>query len=288
MSIKKIITALSILSAALCSPAFGAANEPNSPSNLEWEVQKQWQLPQSPVDIVHSLDGRYVFVLTNEHEVLIYTPDGKLEGSVPVDKGVNGIDIAPRAEMLYLIDSEKNSFTTLSIDFVKKINTTGSPSRGPENAPVTIALFTDFECPYCSKVEPIMAQVLERNPNSVKVVLKNLPLQFHKFAEPAARAALAAEKQGKFWEFHDNLFAAEKLSDKVIEDVAIKLNLDLEQWKKDRESQEITQKLNTDIQDAQKAGVTGTPTIFINGRLLKDRSLQGFQRIIDEELAKKQ
>ncbi|MBM9603030.1 thioredoxin domain-containing protein [Desulfopila inferna] len=287
MDFKKILAALSILTAALCSPVIGATNMQDSSSNLDWQVLNQWQLPQSPVDIVHSLDGKYVFVLTSEHNVLVYTADGKLEGTIPVDKGVNAIDIAPRAEMLYLINGEKNSFTTISVSFIREINTAGAPIRGPENAPVTIALFTDFECPYCSKIEPLIAQVLERNPKNVRLAFKNMPLQFHKFADPAARAALAAEKQGKFWEFHDELFSAEKLSNKVIEDIAVKLDLDLEQWKKDMESPVIRQKVHTDIQDAQKAGVTGTPTIFINGRLLQDRSLQGFQRIIDEELDKK-
>ncbi len=287
MNFKKILAAFSILTAALCSPAIGATNIQDSSSNLEWQVLSQWQLPQSPVDIVHSLDGKYVFVLTSEHNVLVYTADGKLEGTVPVDKGVNAIDIAPRAEMLYLINGVNNSFTTLAVSFIREINTAGAPTRGPENAPVTIALFTDFECPYCAKVEPLIAQILERNPQNVKLAFKNMPLQFHQFADPAARAALAAEKQGKFWEFHDELFAAEKLSNKVIEDIAVKLDLDLEQWKKDMESPVIRQKVHTDVMDAQKAGVTGTPTIFVNGRLLQDRSLQGFQQMINEELDKK-
>ena len=113
-----------------------------------------------------------------------------------------------------------------------------------------------------------------------------MPLQFHKFADPAARAALAAGKQGKFWGFHDELFASEKLDLQVIDAAAVKLGLDIEKWKKDMVSQEIRQRIYTDIQDAQQAGVTGTPTIFINGRLLKNRSLQGFQELIDKELKK--
>ena len=140
------------------------------------------------------------------------------------------------------------------------------PFRGPADAPVTIALFTDFECPYCRKIEPLIAQIQEKNSKNVKIVFKNMPLQFHKFADPAARAALAAEMQGKFWEFHDELFALEKLNNKIIENIAVKLELDVEKWKKDKESPAVRKKINVDIQDAQKAGVTGTPTIFINGR----------------------
>ena len=267
--------------------ALAATNMDGSSANLEWKVQQQWQLPESPVDIVHSLDGKYVFILTKNHKVLIYTAQGKLEGTIPVDEGVNAIDIAPRAELLFLIDSNKKSFSTLSIDFVRDINTAGSPTRGPADAPITIALFTDFECPYCRKIEPLIAQVQERNAKNVKVVFKNMPLQFHKFADPAARAALAADIQGKFWEFHDALFALENLNDEAIEDIAAKLGLDVEKWKKDKDSPEVRKRINTDVQDAQKAGVTGTPTIFINGRLLKNRSMQGFQQMINSELSKK-
>jgi len=286
MDLKKLFISGLILSLSAAGSAIAATKSAAPPSGLEYEVLSKWQIDQSPIDIVHSLDGKYVFILTSDQQVLIYTSKGKLEGSVPVDKGVNAIDIAPRAELLYLIDSEKKSFTTMSISFIRHINTAGSPYKGPADAPITITLFTDFECPYCKKVEPLLAQVLEKNPETVKVVFKNMPLNFHKFAQPAAKAALAAEKQGKFWEFHDELFALGKLNDQAINDIATKLNLDIVKWKKDKDSAEIKRKVNVDIQDAQKAGVTGTPTIFINGRLLKNRNIQGFQQIINEELKK--
>ena len=112
----------------------------------------------------------------------------------------------------------------------------------------------------------------------------NFPVRSHKYAETAARAALAADKQGKFWEFHDKLFAVEKLSDEVINNVAVELQLDMAQFNKDMNSPEIRQMVNKDLLDAQKVGVTGTPTIFINGKKLKNRSLAGFQEMIDREL----
>ena len=131
---------------------------------------------------------------------------------------------------------------------------------------------------------PLLEQVLEKNPDTVKIVFKNMPLRFHKFADPSARAALAAHKQGKFWEFHDKLFGVEKLSDQEINKVAVELQLDMDQFTKDMNSPEIRQMVNKDLLDAQKAGVTGTPTIFINGKKLKNRSLAGFQAMIDKEL----
>ena len=131
---------------------------------------------------------------------------------------------------------------------------------------------------------PLIEQVLEKNPDTVKIAFKNMPLRFHKFADPSARAALAAHKQGKFWEFHDKLFAVEKLSDEAINNVAVELQLDIAQFNIDMNSPEIRQMVNKDLLDAQKVGVTGTPTIFINGKKLKNRSLAGFQEMIDREL----
>jgi len=113
-----------------------------------------------------------------------------------------------------------------------------------------------------------------------------MPLKFHKSADPAARAALAAGEQGKFWEFHDKLFAAKKLNTKVINQIAIDLGLDMVRFASDMKSPQIRSKLQKDLIDAKKAGVTGTPTVFINGRIPKQRSLRGFQEIIDDELKK--
>lgn len=113
-----------------------------------------------------------------------------------------------------------------------------------------------------------------------------MPLKFHKLAEPSARAALAAQEQGKFWEFHDRLFAEKKLSKGSITNIAKSLELDMVQFKKDMESATIKAKIQKDLQDAQKAGVTGTPTVFINGRKPMQRSLSGFQAVIDDEIKK--
>jgi len=131
---------------------------------------------------------------------------------------------------------------------------------------------------------PLLEQVLEENPDTVKIAFKNMPLGFHEFAEPSARAALAAHKQGKFWEFHDELFKTKKLSNEAINKIAVDLGLDMAQFNTDMNSPEVRQMIEKDLMDAQKAGVTGTPTIFVNGKKLKNRSQQGFQMMIDQEL----
>ena len=131
---------------------------------------------------------------------------------------------------------------------------------------------------------PLLEQVFEQNKNNVKLVFKNMPLNFHKYANPSARAALAAHKQGKFWEFHDSIFTAGKLSDQTITNVATKIGLDMATFKSDMDSTAVRQQLEKDMKDAEKAGVKGTPTIFINGKKLKNRSIQGFQVLINEAL----
>lgn len=120
----------------------------------------------------------------------------------------------------------------------------------------------------------------------LKIVFKNMPLDFHKMADPSHRAAMAAELQGKFWEFHDRLFAAKTLSPSLIDSIARDLGLDMDKFKRDMQSPLVRQKIEKELADAKNAGVTGTPTVFINGRKLSQRSLQGFQQIIDEELKK--
>ena len=132
---------------------------------------------------------------------------------------------------------------------------------------------------------PQLEQVFEQNKNNVKVVFKNMPLSIHQFAEPSARAGLAAARQGKFWEFHDALFSSGKLNDQSINTVATKIGLDLAMLQTDMNSAAIIEQLAKDIKDAELAGVRGTPTIFINGKKLKDRSPQGFQNLINEELS---
>jgi len=134
---------------------------------------------------------------------------------------------------------------------------------------------------------PLLEQVLEKNPKDVKLVYKNFPLRNHKFARPAAIAALAAGKQGKFWEFHDLLFKDyNRLNEQKFQEIARELNLDMEQFEKDQKDPEILALISRDMSEGGRAGVRGTPTLFVNGRLLKNRSLEGFQDMIDKEVKK--
>ena len=130
--------------------------------------------------------------------------------------------------------------------------------------------------------------MLEQYPNDVKLVFKNFPLvRIHKSAMNAAIAALAANQQGKFWEFHAELFKNyNKLNDAKFDEIGEALGLDMEQFKQDMQNPALAAMVQRDLSDGSQAGVRGTPTIFINGRRLQQRSLPGFKQIIDQELAK--
>lgn len=285
MNYSKIFTGC-ILSLAIATQAHAESPQSGIDNLVEWNVISQWSTGAKTIDMVHSLDGKFVYLLTDKSTVNVFDSKGKLQGSIPVSPTVSAIDIAPQGERLYLVDNTLNQFQSVSVAFVHTIDTKNSPFEGPADAPVTLTLFTDFECPYCSKMPPLIEQVMKNNPKNLKVVFKNNPLNFHKMARPAAYAALAAQEQGKFWEFHDQLFTTKKLSPESIDKIAIDLKLDMAKFKADMKSPEIIAKVEKDLKDGKQAGVTGTPTVFINGRRPQQRSPQAYQAIINEELKK--
>jgi len=127
--------------------------------------------------------------------------------------------------------------------------------------------------------------VLEKNPKTVKIVFKNFPIRSHKFATQAAVAALAADRQEKFWDFHDELFKQyNKLNEEKVQEIATKLKLDKAQFEKDRKDPLLMEQIKYDYNEGIRVGVRSVPSVFVNGRKLKDRSLKGFQTLIDKEL----
>ncbi|MEM7679006.1 MAG: thioredoxin domain-containing protein, partial [Myxococcota bacterium] len=154
----------------------------------------------------------------------------------------------------------------------------------------TIVEFSDYECPFCSRVNPTIAQVQKEYGDKVQIRFRNLPLSFHKRAKPAAKAALAAHKQGKFWQMHDKLFANQKaLQDADLEKYASELGLDMSRFKSDMTSPEIEAWVSKDMADAGKYGARGTPTLFVNGVPVRGAMpFATFKQVIDKEIAKAQ
>jgi protein-disulfide isomerase len=150
---------------------------------------------------------------------------------------------------------------------VKKVDPADSPARGPIDAPVTIVVWSDFECPHCRFAMPILDGLLKKFSSRVRVVHKFYPLGSHPNAEPAARAAIAAQNQGRYWEMEEILFAKQRqytLPD--IDQFAASLRLDMNRYRADLRSSRTDAVLSRDRADADRFGLNGTPFILINGR----------------------
>ncbi len=171
---------------------------------------------------------------------------------------------------------------------VYKLTIGKSHTKGPENAPVTIVEFSDFQCPFCAQASKLVEQILDAYPNEVRFVYKNFPLPFHREAMPAAKAALAAGRQGKFWEMHDKLFENQRsLNADFYAKAAEELGLDVERFKKDMNDPAIAEQISTEMKEAREASVRGTPTFYINGKKPQGRSFELYKSIIDGILKKK-
>jgi protein-disulfide isomerase len=171
----------------------------------------------------------------------------------------------------------------------KQVAATG-PARGPENAPVTIVEFSDFQCPFCSRAVKTVDEVVAAYPDKVRLVFRQFPLDFHKQAQKAAEAALCANDQGKFWEYHDKLFANQQaLEVPQLKEYAQQMGLDVARFNDCLDSIKKAEVVKADMEAGQKVGVTGTPASFINGILLSGaQPAEEFKRIIDAELKAKQ
>jgi protein-disulfide isomerase len=160
--------------------------------------------------------------------------------------------------------------------------------KGDPHAPVTIVEFSDFQCPFCIKVEPTMKEILKKYDGRVKLAYRDFPLlEVHPRAEKAAEAARCAAEQGKFWEFHDALFANQsKLSDADLISDARSLGLEEQPFQSCLASERFKTKIEADLQDGAKVGIAGTPGFFVNGVFLSGAQPQAeFEKIIDAALA---
>ncbi|MFQ5513355.1 MAG: DsbA family protein [Myxococcota bacterium] len=170
---------------------------------------------------------------------------------------------------------------------VYKIDIGDSPILGKPDAPVTIVEYSDFQCPYCARTQPLLKQLHEKYPDKVRIVFKHFPLSFHQGARPAAIASMAAKEQGKFWEMHDVLFENHRsLNPSNMEEMAKKAGLDLERFKKDMEekAQDYAKQVDADFRQGQTVAVRGTPTLFVNGKKVQNRSVEGMSAMIDAAL----
>jgi protein-disulfide isomerase len=167
------------------------------------------------------------------------------------------------------------------------VSAEGAFAQGPKDAPVTIVEFSDFQCPFCSRVVATLKEVVRLYPKQVRLAFRDFPIAgLHPKAAKAAEAARCAGEQGKFWEYHDLLFGSQAQATPAdFKRFAEQLKLDANNFATCLDSGKHAAAVASDVQEGTRLGITGTPTFFINGRLVVGAlPLEAFQRIIDREL----
>lgn len=157
-----------------------------------------------------------------------------------------------------------------------------SPTKGDKKAEYTVIGFSDFQCPFCKRGDDTIKQLMEKYDKKVRYVFKHLPLSFHPQAAPAAKAAWAAQKQGKFFEYHDKLFENQsKLGEELYVQIAKDLGLDMDKFNKDRNSNDAEKQIQEDMKIAESVGIQGTPGFVLNGvKIYGAYPLDHFEKII--------
>jgi protein-disulfide isomerase len=235
--------------------------------------------------------------VTTEEVAKFYDDNkAKLQGDIKsLEEQIKGFLTAQRfqvrrQEFLKLLRSSAKItvFLTPPPIFRSTIVTSGAPVLGASTAPVTIVEFSDFHCPFCRRIQPVLDEVRAKYRDKVKIVFRDFPLDsLHPEASAAAEAARCATEQGKFWEFHDKLFKNDPdVSQATLGRFAREVGMDVTAFEACRTAGKYKASIQASLQEGGKLGITGTPTFFINGRILVGaQPVEAFSRMIDEELA---
>lgn len=254
-------------------------------AEMQIELFKRQPLGKTPLDVAQSVSDGRIFILLEGGTVQILSADGEIEERFQADKDTTSLEVSPDGKRLYLGNAKRNELQFIDLSIVYNLPVNNSATKGPEKAPVTITVFDDFQCPYCARLLPTLENVVNAYPTQVRLVFKHFPLSMHKFARQAAIASIAARNQGKFWPLHDQLFANyNKLNDGLIRELAESVGLDMARFDKDVENPALAQEVAADIKLGTDSGVRGTPSVYVNGVQLKDRSMAGFRAAIEAEL----
>ena len=215
-----------------------------------------------------------------------YLVSEKFSGDARIDElterlaNLESVESAPQPQLPQrAVPPAQRRITDVSIE--------GAPIRGPEDAPITIIAFSDFQCPYCSRAHPTLLRVLDAYPQSVRLVFKHNPLPMHPDAPLAHRASIAAAEQGRFWDMHDRIFSnIRDLSRDTLMSYANELDFDLAKFTADLDSDRVRELLNQDMVESERLGINGTPTFLINGKFVSGaQPFENFQALIERELA---
>lgn len=280
--VSKILLAGSLLAVIGAVPAARAADDSGSKQVIDYYRRKA----NLPPDITATLAD---------------VGDSKIPGAkkatLELTRGsqTQKVDLIMSPDGRYVVFGEVEDVTSDPFaEIAKKIKTEGEPSEGPADAKVTIVEYSDFQCPYCARAHSTVDQVMKEYKGKVRLVYKNFPLGFHKFAEPAAIAAECTFEQdpAAFWKLYDYYFehqqqlSPENIKDKTLE--AVKgTKVDTAKFNDCFDNKKTLAKVQADQAEGQQVGVTGTPAFIINGRKLSGaQPIDRFKAIIDDELAR--
>lgn len=281
------ITRYRFFEAIIVAFLFVIAVSSSMAGELYWSDYGDIDFQCVPIDIGISYDARWIFALCRGELVVYDQQSSRLASRIPVDTIFTQISWSESTKSVLLASNTQSKVKQLRIDEIISFDLTKLPILGKADAPVTIVVFSDYQCPYCTGLKPLLKQILEANANSVRIVNKHFPLPRHTMAKSAAKAAMAADHQGKFAEMdkllNDNYNA---LTEEKITGFVTQLKLDIEKFETDRNNPELEQIINRDLVEGQRVGVRGIPTIYIGGVILEDRSPEGFQKLIDAALAR--
>jgi protein-disulfide isomerase len=254
-------------------------------AEMDITVKAEFELESALSDLKLSRDGKWMYLLTQEGQLLVYSYKGVLVGAFDVGAGFTQIEPGPTEDEIYLLDKKGKTIQIAELNYPREIDSSGSPFKGKVDAPVVIVEYTDFQCPYCAKLGTIFNELLELYPGKLKIVYKNFPLSGHTYAWKAAAAVMAAHEKGQFWPFHDRLFEHfNSLDDAKLLKIRKEFGFDTPEFDQLMKSSKIRKKVADDKQEGKSIGVHSTPTVFVNGIRLKDKRLSGFKAAIDKAL----
>lgn len=269
-----VLAAVAVLGGAACRSPAESPKEPPPPVEESTSPSKPAELPGVDTSALTSREKSK----WNEYvtELLAPCPDQPVSVAQCVTESKPCAACLPAAK--FLVDrvrrgdarpqAEAAYRMRFSPEAVKKLDIEGSPAKGAERPIVTVVEWADFECPFCAVASPILAELVEKHPDEVRVVFKHYPLAAHQHAENAARAAVAAHQQGKFWPLSQALFEAQKegLDEEKVLELARAAGLDMKGFQTALGSEATADSVARDRKQADELGLEGTPMIYINGR----------------------
>lgn len=259
----------------------------NCYAEIEWTEKKKLVLDGSPIDVATSIDGKWTMILT-PGELAVYSGvEEKIVNRMTLDKSFDKVTYSDADGTLIISSSSEKVVKYIQMEPVYNFSLKEVPFKGAEHAPVTVVVFSDYQCPYCAQLQRFFPKLLAKYPKELKIVLKHFPLPTHPFAKKAAVASLAADIQGKYWEFSQRLFDnSSNLNDAIIRDIAKQLKFDLRKFDNDMKSATVQAIIDRDINEAIRASVEGTPAVFVNGKALRSGNDSELLQMIERELRK--